>query len=207
MRTLSLLSLILLVGAGIAVAQMPDRWRGLVIDEATPEKAIEILGIPSVDKLDSFRVYKIEDWVTKAIREKKFRRLEYKNIEGLDKVILAFQDSKLVFIELNPKKLDPDALENAFGVEFTPAFSKFDKALSPGNFGKETGRAKSFPTFYYLYATAPKTFLVAGINNSSFGSLLGTKGVNDDIGFPGKVMQLQFISRTLENRDGTDVLK
>lgn len=187
--------------------EAPDRWRGLVIDEATPEKAVEVLGTPSADKIDSFRVYKIDDWITKATREKKFRRLEFKNVEGLDKVILAFQDSKLVFIELNPKKLDPDALENAFGIKFTPTFSKVDKALNPGNFGRETGKSQKFPVFYYLYATAPKTFLVAGVSNSSLGSLLGTKGVNDDMSCPGKVVQLQFVSRTLENMDGEEVLK
>ncbi len=179
----------------------------LVIDESTPEKALETLGKPYADKIDSFRVYKIDDWLTKSIREKKYRRLEFKKVEGFDKVILAFADNKLVFIELNPEKLDPDVLENAYGIPFTATFSKFDRALNPGNFGRETGRPQSYPAFYYLYATSPKTFLVAGIGNSSSGSLLGANAVNDDIGFPGTVKQLQLVSRTLENKDNSNILK
>jgi hypothetical protein len=96
-------SILLMLWLSVTVAaQAPDRWKGLVIDESTPEKAIAILGTPSADKIDSFRIWKIEDWFTKSIREKKWRRLEYKNVEGFDKVILAF-DTKLVFIELNRK--------------------------------------------------------------------------------------------------------
>ena len=153
--------LLLLLLSCPVFSQSSDRWKGLIIDESTPENAIAILGKPNADKTDSFRVYKIEDWFTKSIREKKWRRLEYKNVEGFDKVILAF-DTKLVFIELNPKKLDPDILENAYGVPFTATFNKFERALTPGNVGRETGRVQSYPVFYYLYAKAPKTILLAG---------------------------------------------
>lgn len=198
--------LLLLLLSCPVFSQSSDRWKGLIIDESTPENAIAILGKPNADKTDSFRVYKIEDWFTKSIREKKWRRLEYKNVEGFDKVILAF-DTKLVFIELNPKKLDPDILENAYGVPFTATFNKFERALTPGNVGRETGRVQSYPVFYYLYAKAPKTILLAGVGNSSLGSILGSKAINDDIGFPGKVAYLQIISRTLENRDGIETLK
>lgn len=187
-------------------AQSPDRWRGLIIDESTPENAMTILGTPNADKTDSFRVYKIEDWLTKSIREKKWRRLEYKNVEGFDKVILAF-DTKLVFIELNPKKLDPDVLENAYGVSFTMTADKFIRAMEPGRISNETGRTRSFPSFYYLYAKPEKTFILASVANTSFGAMLGAKSINDDVGFPGKVTILQIISRTLENRDGVEILK
>ncbi len=40
------------------------------------------------------------------------------------------------------------------------------------------------------------------------GALAKSVGVPDDPGtFPGKVAMIQLISRTLENRDGADVLK
>src|SRR5688572_3185887 len=178
--------LLLAVVSISVVAQSPDRWKGLVIDESTPENAISILGKPDSDKTDSFPIWKIEDWFTKSIREKKWRRLEYKNVEGFDKVILAL-DTKLVFIELNPKKLDPDVLENAYGIPFSATADKLVRALEPGNYGRETGRMQSYPVLYYLYAKAPKTFLLADVSNNSLGSLLGSKAVNDDIGYPGKV--------------------
>jgi hypothetical protein len=189
-----------------AAAQSPDRWKGLIIDESTPENAIAILGKPDAHKTDSFRIWKIEDWFTKSIREKKWRRLEYKNIEGFDKVILAF-DAKLFFIELNPRKLDPDALENAYGLPFTATFDKFERALKSKNFGRDTGRAQWHPVFYWLYTKAPKTILPAGVGDSGLGSILGAKAFNDDIGFPGEVEYLQIIARTLENRDEVETLK
>jgi hypothetical protein len=66
---------------------------------------------------------------------------------------------------------------------------------------------QSYPILYYLYAKAPETFLLADVSNNSLGSVLGSKAVNDGIGYPGKVFRLQIISRTLENRDGVEILK
>jgi hypothetical protein len=191
------------------VAQQPDRWRGLIVDQSSPEDAIKTLGTPDSDKIDSFRVYKIDDWLTKSIREKKYRRLEFEKIEGFKKVILAFNENKLVFIELNPRKLAANALENAYGIPFQATADKFDMSLNPRNYETTSGkvRPRSFGSVYYLYSKAPTTFLLAGIGNTSLGSLLGTKSVNDDIGYPGHVLYLQIVSRTLENRDQTDILK
>jgi hypothetical protein len=187
----------------------PDRWRGLIIDEATPEKAIETLGKPDRDKLDSFRVYKIEKILTKQIREKTYRRLEFKSVDGFDKVILAFDKEKLVFIELNPKKLSPNVLEGAYGLKLQPLFDKFDVALHNDNYERDAGelKAKEYPVFYYLFGKSPNAFILAGVQNASIGSVLGTSGVNDGISFPGKVALLQIISRTLENKDNADILK
>jgi hypothetical protein len=187
----------------------PDRWRGLIIDEATPQKAIEILGKPDSDKLDSFRVYKMDKMLTKQIREKKYQRLEYASVEGFDKVILAFDKEKLVFIELNPKKLSPNVLEGTYGLKLQPLFGKFEIALHNDNYERDAGelKAKEYPVFYYLFGKSPNAFILAGIQNSSIGSVLGTSGINDGISFPGKVKQLQIISRTLENKDGANILK
>jgi len=54
----------------------------------------------------------------------------------------------------------------------------------------------SFPHFEHFPRHSP-----------SVGSVLGIGGVNDGISFPVKVEQLQIISRSLENKDGADVLK
>jgi hypothetical protein len=207
MKTLTIFFTLILVP--VSFAQKPDRWRELVIDEATPEQAIDKLGKPDADKIDSFRVYKIEEKFTKEIRDKKYRRLEYKTIEGLSKVILAFNNNKLVFIELNPKKLDPNVLASAYGIEFTPTFDKIEKGLHPGNFEPGTGKqkAKSYPVFYYLYGAGPTTHVLAGVGNSSIGSVLGAKSINDDLDFPGHVAYVQIISKTLENKQNVEVLK
>jgi len=204
-----LLPLFLLAFAAPIFAQQPDRWKGLIIDQSSPDDAITALGKPDADKIDSFRVYKIDDWLTKEIRDKKYRRLEYEKLEGFKKVILAFKDEKLVFIELNPHKLDPDALEPAYGIPFTATADKFDMAMNPGRYETNSGktRARSYGSVYYLYSKSPKTFLLAGVGNTSLGSLLGAKSVNDDVGYPGHVLYLQIVSRTLENKDGSNLLK
>lgn len=203
----NLTPLFVLIFAVSAFAQRPDSWRGVVLDITTPEQAIETLGKPSEDKIDSFRVYKIDDWLTKSIRQKKYRRLEFKGLSDMEKVILAFNDNRLVFIELNPKKLDPDVLEQAYGIKFTATMSKLQGSVTPNNRITGTNELAVYPTVYYLYSTSPTSFLVATVSNRSFGALMGSGSVNDGVGFPGEVKVLQLISRTLENKDGVDVLK
>lgn len=70
--------------------------------------------------------------------------------------------------------------------------------------------ATKYPTVYNLVAKSEKTFIVALVTNNSFGSILKdvTVGARDKEGaFPGKVAFVEILSRTLENRDGADVLK
>lgn len=63
---------------------MPDRWRGLVIDEATPEIVIAKLGKPVKDEMGRFPRGVMGDLFSAKTKEKKFRRLDYKEIEGID---------------------------------------------------------------------------------------------------------------------------
>jgi len=189
----------------------PDRWRGLVIDESTPDDAIKLLGKPDKDKIDSLQIFGIRDWLSKQIKEKKFRLLGYEKPEGLDFVWLGFLDDKLVFIKLDPKNLSPNALARTYGVDFAPNFKGIDVAFNPKNFERNQGKVypKNYPTTYDLIAVTEKTFLCAGVANSSFGSVLrDVMGVPDStISFPGKLMYLQIVSRKLENLDGADQLK
>ncbi|HLM00128.1 MAG TPA: hypothetical protein VK400_03670 [Pyrinomonadaceae bacterium] len=189
----------------------PDRWRGLVIDEATPDDAIKLLGKPDKDKTDSLQIFGIRDWLTKDIKQKKYRVLGYEKPEGLDYVVLGFLDEKLVFIKLDPKKLPTNALARAYGIEFAPNFNGINVAFNPKNFERNQGKLypKNYPAVYDLIAVSEKTFLCAAVDNSSFGSVLKeAMGVPDStISFPGKIIYLQIVSRKLENLDGVDQLK
>lgn len=221
MKTLFTLSVLLCLGlcafgqAEIAKTKSdsprPDRWRGLVIDEATPDDAIKLLGTAKKDKTDALKIFGIRDWLSKQIKEKKFRVLEYEKIEGLDSVKLGFLDDKLVFINLDPKKLPTNALTRAYGIEFAPHFSGIDVAFSPRNYERNQGKLypKNYPSVYDMIAVSEKTFICAAIDNSSFGSIFKeAMGVPDsNISFPGKVLYLQIVSRKLENLDGVDQLK
>lgn len=189
----------------------PDRWHGLVIDEATPDDAIKLLGKPKKDKTDSLQIFGIKDWLTKDIKQRKYRVLGYEKPEGLDYVVLGFLDDKLVFIKLDPKKLPTNALARAYGIDFAPNFNGIDIAFSPKNYERNQGKVypKNYPAVYDLIAVSERTFLSAAVDNSSFGSVLKeAMGVPDStISFPGKIIYLQIVSRKLENLDGVDQLK
>lgn len=189
----------------------PDRWRGLIIDEATPDDAIKLLGEPKKDKIDSLQVFGIRDWLSKQIKDKKFRLLGYEKIEGLDFVWLGFLNDKLVFIKLDPKKLPTNALARAYGVEFAPNFDGINVAFNPKNYERNQGKLypTNYPAVYDLIAVSEKTFLCAAVSNGSFGSILKeAMGVPDStISFPGKIIYLLIVSRKLENLDGVDQLK
>jgi hypothetical protein len=189
----------------------PDRWRGLVIDQSTPEDAMSILGKPESDKIESMRVYRIDKW-TSAVRHKKvFRKLKFKKPQGVDSASLYFMDNKLVMIELDTSNLFPNSLPHIYGIEFTPMVESIDVAMNPQDFERNQGKIypKSFPTVYSMVAVSKRSFVSAMVGNSSFGSVFRrSMGVGDAAGdYPGKVILLQIISRALENRDGADALK
>lgn len=191
----------------------PDRWRGLVLGESTPEDAIRILGQPAKDSMNRIFAQPIDNWLTKKHKDKVFRTLEYKKPEGIDKAWLYFLDGKLVAIMLDVKKgISPDALGNIYGVEFQPVVGAVDLAMFPKNYERNQGRVypKTYPTVYHMVAVSERSFVTAMVGNvPSFGGALArSMGVPDKPGsFPGRVDFVTLISRTLENRDGANVLK
>jgi hypothetical protein len=194
---------------------LPDRWRGLILNQSTPDDAIRILGNPAEDKVDRIRVFQIDRWVTSKQKEKIFRKLLFKKPEGVDKATLSFLENKLVMIEIDTSKekpVSPNAIANVYGIEFYPMVSALSEALYPDNFERNQGRVypKEYPTFYHLVSVSKNSFISAGIGNvpSLGGAFARSAGVKDQAGsFPGKVEYIQIISRKLENRDGADVLK
>jgi len=77
-----------------AFAQQTNQWRGLVLDQATPEQALETLGKPKVDKpAAKFRPMKYDEWFD--YKKTSFRMLEFDKIEGFSKVKLFFLEGTL----------------------------------------------------------------------------------------------------------------
>ena len=193
---------------------LPDRWRGLILDQSTPEDAIRILGAPASDKTGGkLTAFRIQSWLTKKAKEKIFRTLEFKKPEGIDKAFLTFLDGKLVAITLDVKKgIVPAGLSNIYGIEFQPMVGATDVAFRPRDYEQSQGRIypKTYPTVYSMIAVSEKSFVEAMVSNvPSFGGALArSAGIPDQPGtFPGKVEFVSLYSRTLENRDGADVLK
>ncbi len=189
----------------------PDRWRTLVINQATPDDAIKVLGKPEKDTTDRLRIFDVDPkWITEKQKEKVYRRLEFK-AEGMKRATLFFADGKLVVLDLEPEK-EPlaSALRSIYGVEFAPRFSGWAAAANPQDYERREGKLypKTYPSVYSAVAVTDKVFVGALIGNTGMGAALrGSLGVADSSGMPGKVARIQIISRTLENKDGADALK
>jgi hypothetical protein len=202
-----------LIGFGMAQdAAKPNRWRGLTLDEASAEEAIQTLGKPANDKQDGVGVHPLQRWFRPDLTKKIFRRLSFKEVEGFSHVDLYFLDGKLAVVQLQVKaELRPTALGNIYDLEFQPMMSGLEE--STGVIERHEGKAypKSFPDFYNVVAVAPGVVVNAYVSNSSVGAILAKSlgsGINTaGGGFPGKVTAIQLISRRLENRAGADLLK
>jgi hypothetical protein len=202
-----------LCASGLAQEQdkpMPDRWRGLVIDQSTPEDAIKTLGQPISDKDESFRPYPFDKRI--STKGKTFRHLKFKEVKGLDSARLVFTDNKLVCIFLDLKEHIPaSAIQSNYGIEFEPKIGAMSSSSNPRDYERHEGKLypKTYPSGYYLVGMTPEVWIGAAINNSSFGSMMlgSSRGSTGSGAFPGKAMSVIILSRSLENREGSDVLK
>jgi hypothetical protein len=110
------------------------------------------------------------------------------------------------------KGISPAGLSNIYGVQFQPMINAVDIAFRPQDFERNQGKVypKTFPTVYHMVAVSEHSFVAAMISNvPSFGGALArSMGIPDQPGtLPGRVEFIQLVSRTLENKDGADVLK
>ncbi len=184
--------LLALLAGKSAFGQSPDSWKGLVIDDTTPDRTIEILGKPKSDKpTDHWHLLR-NQWFVKDVG-KKLRTLNYDNIEGFEKVRLKFDsDSKLVSIHLEPSKMSASV--------FVASYPKLEfrddseiRVLADLKRPRES-RPRPEPTYwgtiFELIAATDKTIIIG----SGFG------------GSSGKIKMMEITSRTLELK-GSELLK
>lgn len=213
-----MLSLILILCATAAQSTsdqpQPDRWRGLILNETTPDQAIAILGKPKSDKPDRLFIHEIDKWFEPGLNKKNLRKQSFRDVAGFDRVDLYYRDDKLVVMQLDPEKnpIKPTALQNIYGIEFRPFVGGFRESHNSWDFERHAGQVypKTFPESYTLVGVSPGSIVAAAISNTSVGSILRQLNhVRDTAGggFPGKVHHIQLISRKLENRAGADLLK
>jgi len=193
-----------------AFGQQTNQWRGLVLDQATPEQAIETLGKPKADKpAAKFWPLKYREWFD--FKNKPFRMLEFDKIEGFSKVKLFFLEGTLRAMELSPKKLEASLVSRSYGVDFEPIFDGLS-GNSSGGYARDSriNRPIEFPNVYYLMHKAEASYIFVVVGNASFRSILGTAllGPRDDVNsVPGKAAMIQILSRSLETTKGSDLLK
>lgn len=194
-----------------------DRWAGMVINVSTPDDAIRLHGTPSKDKdkvvLDLPRPL---SWLSPKTKEKVFRTLSYKRIQESKNVRFSFLDGKLVVItmelpdaEIEDKWVDPDDLEQMFGIVFKPsAYERGKKLPSPSEFQANAPtelKKDDYDYWYNMIAVGEHSFVVAIADNYKYISGLfekpdakRRKKINArGTRYPGYVSDIEIISRTL----------
>ncbi len=188
------LTFLIAIMLGHAVlGQSLDRWRGLVLNESTPEQAIEIIGKPKSDKPNDHWHLMRNQWFVKDIG-KKLRTLDYDNVEGFKDVRLKFDsNSKLVSVHLEPKQMSASAFTASYSnVEFRDD----SEVRTLADFKRpRDSRPRPEPSYwgatFELIAATEKTVLIAG----GYG------------GSSGHITIVEFISRSLEDKAGSELLK
>jgi hypothetical protein len=92
-------------------AAEPDRWRGLILDQTTPQQAIQTLGTPQkdatadIDKQARNKMFGNSGvFFLKPRRADVVRILRYDSLEDFQAVSLVFKGDALVLIHLMPSK-------------------------------------------------------------------------------------------------------
>lgn len=206
---MSILILILSIASFSQTAQ-PDRWKGLILGETTQEQAVAILGQPKNNKPQKIRIQKIGDWLGKDIKQE-VPHLQWENIAGVKTVDAYFLNGKLVALDLWLKsEVRAAALDSIYGVQFKHLISNAGRgAANPGEYQRDRGETFSNKdeVLYHVGAKAERAFLVAWCEVGFGEGLKRAYGAGTDGDRPGRVKQLQLFARSLENRDGADVLK
>jgi hypothetical protein len=199
----------------------PDRWAGMVINTSAPDDAIRLFGTPSKDKnkviLDVPRPI---SWLSDKWKEKTFRTLTYKQLQGYKNVQFFFLEEKLVAISMeapdadlaildDKKWIDPDDLEQLFGIVFKPNPRQHGiKLLPPSEFLANAPaelKKEGYADFYDMIAVSENSFVVAMITNPQYYSGLfdrpdarRQKKINaHGARYPGSVSYIEMLSRTL----------
>lgn len=192
-----------------AYGQSPDRWKGLVLSETTPAEAVQLLGPAKESKPAKIRIQKIGDWLSKDIKQE-LPRLHWEGVHGMKSVDAYFLGGKLAALDLTLKaEVRAAALDSIYGVDFKHLISHAGRtSAGPGAYQRDRGETYSNTNevLYHVGAKAERAFVVAWCEVGFSEGLKKAYGQGTDDARPGKVRVLQMYSRSLENRDGADVL-
>ena len=167
------------------------------------------MGEPAKEKEDKFYAYALRGEFEKKL---KLLWLEWKNVPGFDKVRLGFGiDKKLAVIELDLKdKLPPASIAHNYGMVFEPVFNGMDVGWFPERYQRDQGKtyARQYPGLYYLVGVAERSLVFAQVTQGTF-AMVGKELANvaDTQGFPGNVERLQLVSRSMETKQGGNILE
>ena len=194
-----------------------DGWAGMVLDVSTPEDAVRLFGAPAKDKDKvALELPRPLSWFSDKYKQKAFRTLTYKKLQGYKQVQFAFLDAKLVAItmeapnaEIDKEWIDPDDLEDLFAVVFKPHKRQYNTKLpNPSEFqnnGPTELKKDDYDYWYDMIAVGDKSIIVAIADNYQYISGLFEsrdaklrKKINArGARYPGYVSDLEIVSLTL----------
>lgn len=191
----------------------PNQWKGLVLEQSTPEDAIKLLGEPTKqDTTGLVGAWGLGGWVTFNHKDKRFQNLEYKNISGMKSVRLQYLEGKLkaiYFIFADKESPRPSEIAATYNTPLYPILRMLTN-LSPEEFA-QNHKARidqgiitpvNYGTVYTLIGVSKESFIVcdgaSGVFNNS----------GSTVSFPGKAYGLALVSRSLEKKNNaTNLLK
>ena len=194
-----------------------DGWAGMVLDVSTAEDAVRLFGTPAKDKDKvALELPRPLSWFSDKYKEKVFRTLTYKKLQGYKQVQFAFLDARLVAImmeapnaELEKEWIDPDDLEELFAVVFKPHKRQHNRKLpTPPEFQNDAPtelQKDDYDYWYDMIAVSEKSIIVGIADNYQYISGLFEsrdaklrKKINArGARYPGYVSNIEMVSRTL----------
>jgi len=186
------------IGSALSVAASPDRWKGLALGEATPDQARATLGGPKRESVERLHGNVIGPALTDEIKSKTFLRWRYESVEGFSRAELFFRDGKLVALVLVPeggnRMLARDVSSIYDGAPFELLAQAGDR-YEWDSIHKQARR--SYPGVYTMVTVTERTFLSVVVAKG-FAAGMESMLTGADEHLPGKVVQIHYVSRTLE---------
>lgn len=172
-------------------------WKGMTIDISSPDDVITKFGKPEKEEIGRLDFLDTKGNVfTPKANNKEWKVLKYKEIEQAQKVQFGFnKDNKLVFIQFKPPVKDRKKLIDV---------QAFLKTYEDVDFKQDKGGLD-----YILFGKVESGYILAEINRGLLPQMYEKKRIEDEStdALQGWVWTVQFISKSLENNDNTDVLK
>ena len=200
--------LLVLLFAGTSFGQQADRWKGLVIDETTPEQAIALLGKPASDEKSEVYVLWFQRLLTNDTNQTTFRRMGFGSEKDFPDLTLTFSSGRLVVIEANLKDTPASSLTSTFATKWRlpikdPAteFEDWDQPRPTENPRVGTDPEKG-EMGYTLLAKTSKVFTLVGVL-PSVDDMTKTE-VSEAGPYWGNVLSITIVSRTLEKKPGEE---
>jgi hypothetical protein len=186
------------ISASVFAAQ-PNQWHELVLDQSSPDQAIQILGQPTQNNSGAFLVvikkhpspalytaYRIANSPT--AKTLPVRLMLFEGVEGFKSAGLILREEKLAMICLGPdksNKIKAADIPKEYGVPFRPIFSQrdFDAMWTMWDQSDQEVRPRQYPASYDLVGSSSDGLaaIVVSVHiEPSFGKEL-LRGLNESV--------------------------